>query len=86
MSDTVSVVTEVHYAAWATPDIAQQWLQVDGVDADPTLSEGVPVETLPNAVVDALAAQWLDHLYARLNRAKPFHLTAQPQDGGHDAG
>ena len=74
MSDLVRVNVGVDYIAWKTPDSARLV-----VAAMPHVVGGVtevetPLTEVPPGVVDALARQWLDHLYAGLNRESPFKL------------
>ncbi len=70
MTDVVTVKTETDYCAWPTPDDARIAL----TDAAFKDCPAIEVEQLAPEVLDALAAQWLIHLYARCNRPNPFKL------------
>ena len=70
MADIVTVKTEVDYCAWPTPDSARLAMS----ETDYADCPAIEVELVAPEVLDALAMQWLDHLYARCNRANPFKL------------
>lgn len=70
--DTVEVKTGVRFRTLDVPRFA--YLDVppmpkqDGVQPLPRF----PLADLAPEVIDALAARWLDNLYASVNRASPF--------------
>ena len=72
MSDTVTVRTEMKFKAWVVPKFAALDMpplpKQEGIHPLPSF----PIEELDPAVLDALAQQWLDHLYACCNREPPF--------------
>jgi len=74
VTDLVTVKVAVNYRAWVTPDEAVIDMPArpnqDGVQPLPK----VAVEELEPAALDALAKQWLDHLYAKCGRGSPFRL------------
>lgn len=75
MTDTVTVTAPVTYRAWKAPNFATldmpPGLKQDGLKELPS----IPVADLPAVAMDALAQQWLDHLYGKIGRANPFKLT-----------
>lgn len=73
--DTVSVKTKVDFKAFATPDSACIVIP-STVEVELYLEAPIiPVEELAPEVLDALARQWLDHLYAKCGRESPFRLS-----------
>lgn len=70
MTDTVTINAPVTYRAWSAPSAAQIHFDEDEAFA-------VPIETLTPEALDALAQQWLDHLYARVGRPSPFRHVAE---------
>jgi hypothetical protein len=70
--DSVTLPTKVEFAAWTYPKHAA-WVVPS--DDDFTFSAPIPLERLEQEVVDGLAMQWLDHLYASLARKNPFTKT-----------
>ena len=73
MSNTVTVTAPVEYFAWPTPTSVHIAYPSDlPIQDSPAMELGdVPIE-----VIDALAAKWLDHLYANLGKASPFARAA----------
>jgi len=72
MADEVKTTMGMTFKAWQAPNFATLSMppgrKEDGLVALPTF----PVEELTNEAIDALAAQWLDHLYAKAGRSSPF--------------
>ena len=72
MTDIVTVRTETAFKAFQTPKYARYAIPQEGGEF--TEGDGIAVEFLPPEALDALASQWLDHLYARCSRQSPFKL------------
>ena len=77
MADTIEVVTTVELVAWPVPDF------VCIGSGDVSEDEGAsgehlhPIESAPQASVDALAQRFLENLYARRCEPSPFRLTSR---------
>ena len=76
MTDEVRTSMGMTFVAFRTPDNAR--LLLPGVEpqmeADFDDLPTVPVEDLESGALDALASQWLVHLYARCNKASPWGI------------
>lgn len=73
MTDEVRTSMGMTFVAFGTPDVAilaLPGMQEAGVDELPA----IPVEELESGALDALASQWLVHLYARCNKASPWGI------------
>lgn len=68
MSDTLEIVCKVSFKAWKTPNFAPL-----------TGGESIPVGDLEPHVLDQLAQQWLNHLYAGVGRKPPVIYTEKVQ-------
>ncbi len=78
MTDEVKTSMGMTFKAWQAPNFAVLSMpprdKSEGMVALPSF----PVAELTNEALDALAAQWLDHLYAKAGRSSPFK-TGTPQ-------
>lgn len=81
---TVTVSAPVTFRTWSAPNFAQPQVAPGRRQDGLKIVEGVPVASLSPAVLDALAAAWLEDLYAKTGRACPFALTAET--GGRNEG
>lgn len=73
MTDIVTISGPVDYKAWMVPRFAH--VMIGDTEAK------LPVEGLTNDALDALAQQWLDHLFASVARPSPFVLAAKEGKG-----
>lgn len=73
--DTVTVKTQMTFAAFLAPKTVRVIL-----DEEEPGENWLCVEDIEPHVLDALAQQWLDHLYASVGRGCPFFLTTTPQE------
>lgn len=76
MTDTVTVTARVTYRAWPVPSHAVLDMPPQPKQAGLTELPKIAVEELDPHVLDALATQWLDHLYASVGRQHPFRRPA----------
>lgn len=76
MADEVKTMMGMTFLAFQTPDFARVLLPGSEPETEADMLElpTVQLEDLDAGAVDRLAAQWLDHLYARCERASPFKL------------
>ena len=65
MTDIVTVQTTTDYLAWPTPPHV-------GIALPDDETVRVKIGNVTPNVIDALSWQWLEHLYAGLNRANPY--------------
>lgn len=76
MADEVRTSMGLNFVAFSTPDFARVLLP--GADpqteADYLDLPTVQVEDLESGALNALASQWLVHLYARCNLASPWGM------------
>lgn len=76
MADEVRTSMGMTFVAFPTPDVAR--LLLPGTDAELQVDidelPSVEVESLESGALDALASQWLVHLYARCNKASPWGI------------
>ena len=66
MTDIVTVTAEVNFEALSVPKAVKASVSSDGETVTVGLDELEP------HVIDVLAWQWLEHLYAGLNMSNPF--------------
>lgn len=76
MTDEVRTSMGMTFVAFSTPDVARLLLPDMEPQTEADLYElpTVPVEMLESGALDALAAKWLVHLYARCNKASPWGI------------
>lgn len=72
MADEVKTSMGMTFRAWNAPNYATLSLPVRGKGEGMAELPSFPVADLDPDALDALAAQWLDHLYAKAGRASPF--------------
>lgn len=79
MSDTIEITTAATLKAWCVPNYAYLVRSdIDESDHDDDRL-ALSIETAPREVVDALAKQWLNQLYASRGEVSPFtYLSAPP--------
>jgi hypothetical protein len=73
VSDFVTITGEVTYIAWKTP--ANATVLIGEVEAK------LPVVNLSDNALDALAQQWIDHLYSGGDRKSPRLTFATTREG-----
>lgn len=81
-SQTVTVSAPVTFKTWAAPNFAQPEIAPRPRQEGFRATESVAVADLAPAVLDALAAAWLEDLYAKTGREVPFALMKGAADVG----
>jgi hypothetical protein len=74
MTDAIEVKTTVRFQPFNVPNYARIVMPTAPRQEGFKETPAIPIEDLEPDVLDALAARWLDNLYAAAKRPSPFAI------------
>jgi hypothetical protein len=77
MTDTVTVLHKQSFKCFGVPKFVTLLQPSSSREEDFRKMEGIPISDLSETALDALAQQWLTHLYAAVHRPSPFSITKE---------